>query len=224
MPEESDPSDPTRATQTASGHREPLDGGERDTAPREREDTPPPAVIDAAERLTHLAREAHSAEEAATYRADRDDRLAEHGYTCRVRAEDTSDVLVLHPADWVEEGTVHTDRIADLDRGIEVALSGPGESEDWAVVEADNRALVEAVRTTYGDVHGDNAAALADFLGNHYAKPVASATRAELREFLVDYYPRNAWPTDEQRAIVEESVQLVFEAAGERCPLTESRR
>jgi hypothetical protein len=185
----------------------------------ERDDTPPADVVEAAERLTRRARDAVDDSEAAAYRADRDERLADHDYTARVREDDTRDVLVLHPQAWVEEGTIHTERIDDIDRGIERPLSGPGEADDWETVDDHNRDLVDAVRERHGTVHGDNAAALADFMSNHYAKPIDSATREELREFLDEYFPRNAWPTDEQRAVVEQSVRLVFEAADERCPL-----
>jgi len=190
-----------------------------DPGPVDREDTPPAEAVEAAERLTRRAREAHTEAEAHAYRTDRDERLSDHDYVARVREDETRDVLVLHPAEWVDEGTVRPERVEDVDRGIEIPLSGPGETADWEVVEAHNRELVEAVREAHGDVHGDNAAALADFMGNHYAKPVESATRGELEEFFEEYYPRNAWPTDEQRAVVEKSVELVFDAAGERCPL-----
>jgi hypothetical protein len=66
-----------------------------------------------------------------------------------------------------------------------------------------------------GDRHADNASAFADFMSNHYARPVESATSDEVAEFLDEYYPRNVWPTERQRAIVKESIDLVFEAADE---------
>ena len=191
---------------------------------RERDDTPPTDVVEAAKRLTRRAREAVDDAEAAAYRTDRDERLAEHGYTARVREDETRDVLVLHPDEWVADGQIHPERVDDVDRGIEVPLSGPGEADDWEVVDEHNRDLVATVREEHGEVHGANAEALADFMGNHYAKPIESATKAELQEFLTEYYPRNAWPTDEQSAVVEKSVQFAFDAADERCPLTERRR
>jgi len=179
----------------------------------------PPEVVDEAERLTRLARDAVVDEEVAAYREHRADLLDDHDYTARVREDDTRDVLVLHPDEWVVDDTVHPERIDDLDRGVEVPLSGPGEGDDWEVIDLHNRELVEAVRDEHGDTHAANAAALADFMGNHYAKPIDSATRGELKEFLDDYYRRNAWPTPEQRSVVEESVRLTFAVAGERCPL-----
>lgn len=180
----------------------------------------PETVVEEAERLTRLARAAVAEEERAEYRAHREAILEDHGFTARVREEGTGDVLVVHPAEWhdKEEGVVKTDRIEDLSRASEVRLSGPGSPDDWEDIEAENRALVEEVRAEHGDVHGDNAALLADFMGNHYARPMASATAAELSEFRSEYYVRNAWPTDEQRAAIGESIRLVFETAGEPLP------
>ncbi|WP_459192609.1 DUF7108 family protein [Halosimplex sp. J119] len=187
----------------------------------EPEDLPPEPVVEEAERLTKLAREAVVDEEAAAYRSDRDERLAEHDYTARVREDETRDVLVLHPEEWIEDGQIRTDRIENVDRGIEVPLSGPGEGDDWEEIDEYNREIVADVRAERGDDHAANVATLADFMGNHYAKPIHDATAAELAEFLNDYYPRNAWPTPEQRAVVEKSVVAAFEVADERCPLEE---
>jgi hypothetical protein len=157
--------------------------------------------------------------EAAAYRSDRDERLAEHDYTARVREDETRDVLVLHPEEWVEDGEIRTERIEDIDRGIEVLLSGPGEGDDWEAIDEYNRDLVADVREEHGEDHAANVAALADFMGNHYAKPVHDATADELEEFLEDYYKRNAWPTAAQREVVEKSVRVAFAVADERCPL-----
>ena len=70
--------------------------------------------------------------------------------------------------------------------------------------------IIEAVAERVGAVHAANARAFADFMGNHYARRVETATAAELREFLTEYYPRNAWPSDEQRDAVERSLEHVF--------------
>jgi hypothetical protein len=192
--------------------------------PVDRDDTPPAEVVETAERLTRRSRDAHTDAEAEAYRTDRDERLAEHEYTARVREGETRDVLVLHPAEWVDDGTVRPERVDDVGRGIEIPLSGPDDTADWDVVDAHNRELVAAVREARGDVHAENAATLAEFMSNHYVKPVESATREELEEFLGEYYRRNAWPTERQRAVVEKSVEFVFDAADEPCPLTGRRR
>jgi hypothetical protein len=154
------------------------------------------------------------ASEAVVHRERRAELLAEHGYTARVREDTDRDVLVLYPTEWTDEdGLVDVTVVEDVDRGFEVPLSGPGDDADWAAVEAHNRAAAELVAAEHGAVHGENAHAFADFMGNHYAKPVERATYGEVEEFLYDYFPRNAWPTDEQRAVVAESVELVRAAA-----------
>jgi hypothetical protein len=174
----------------------------------------PQAVIDEAERLTRRAREAVDPNEAAAYRGKRESLIAEHDFTARVREADR-DTLVLHPQEWVEDGRVQPEHVDDLDRGVERPLEGPGEADDWAVTEAHNRELAETVEAEHGAVHGANAHALADFASNHYAKPIDRLTGGELQEFYDEYFPRNAWPSDDQKAVVEESVRLVLETADE---------
>jgi hypothetical protein len=168
----------------------------------------PSTVVDEAERLTHLAREAVVDAERDAYLEDRAQLLADHEFVARVRDED--DTLVLHPEEWVEDGTVYPSRIDDTDRAVEVSLSGPGDPDDWDDVEQHNAEVVDAVRAEHGEVHAANARAFADFMGNHYARRVETATAPEVREFLTDYFPRNAWPSAEQRAVVKESIEHVF--------------
>jgi hypothetical protein len=183
-----------------------------------RSDTLPEDVVEEAERLTRLAREAAVEAEREAYLDHREELLGAHDYTARIREDDTGDVLVLHPDRWVEAGAIRTERIEDVSRGIEVSLSGPGTGDDWAEIDAYNRAIVENVREEHDETHAANAAALADFAGNHYAKPLTELAAAELQEFVEDYFRRNAWPTDEQREVVEKSVELAFDVADERCP------
>ena len=185
--------------------------------PEDTDDELPADVIERAVRLTRHARRATDDSERAAYLNERRDLLATHGFRARVRDEDRA-VLVLYPDEWVEDGTVHPDRIDDTDRGIERSLEGTGE-DDWETVDAHNRELVAAVEDAHGPVHGANAAALADFMGNHYKKRIERATREELQLFFEEYYPRNAWPTDDQKSVVRESVRLVFEQAGVPVPL-----
>jgi hypothetical protein len=199
-----EPTDPPDTAETTTEQ-----GGDADEA--DDEDPLPASVTEEAERLTRLAREAVDETEAAAYRAERADLLAAHDYTDRVREED--DVLVLYPDEWVEDGLVQTDRIEDTDRGIEINLEGPGGPDEWSDLAEHNLSIAEAVREEHGDVHGANAEVFAEFLNNHYAKPIEDATAAEKEEFLSEYYPRNAWPTDEQRAVIDESLSLVAEVA-----------
>ena len=177
----------------------------------------PERVVAEAERLTRRARDAvEEAEQAGAVRA-RDRLLADHGFTARVRRDESREVLVLYPAQWVEDGTIQPNRIDDTDRGIERSLSGVGD-EDWATVDAHNRELAAAVEQAHGEAHGGNARALADFAGNHYSKRIETLTGEELALFVDEYYPRNAWPTDDQKAVVGESIRLVFRQAGEPVP------
>ena len=182
-----------------------VDEGNADAA---EESALPTEVVDEAERLTRLAREAIDDDEATAYRTARAELLDEHDYTARVREED-HDVLVVHPEEWVEDGTVYPERIDDIDRGIERPLSGPGDPDDWEAIWEHNMEIVAEIETEYGETHAANAEALAEFMSNHYAKQIEQATESELAEFFEEYYPRNVWPTDDQKAVVEESVELV---------------
>ncbi|PSQ50105.1 rnhA operon protein [Halobacteriales archaeon SW_6_65_15] len=203
MPE--DESDAPDASETATS-----DASETETSNELPEET-----VEQAERLTRLAREAVDDAEAAAYREERADLLADHGFTARVREDDAGETLVLHPDEWTEDGVIRTDRIEDTSRAVEVSLSGPGDPDEWDAVDERNREVVARVRETHGEVHGDNAEAFADFMSNHYARPVESATDDEIAEFLSEYFPRNAWPSEKQRATVEDSLELVFEVADE---------
>ncbi|WP_306059493.1 DUF7108 family protein [Natronococcus wangiae] len=174
-------------------------------------------VVNDAERLTRLARTAIDENERAAHLDRRDRLLDEYDFTARVREADDA-TLVLHPAEWHADGVIRTDRIEDISRAIEIPLEGAEDPDDWGAVDERNRELAAEVRTTHGDVHGDNAIALADFFGNHYAKPIESATAAELEEFRTDYFVRNAWPSAKQRDVIDESIRLVFETADEPVP------
>jgi hypothetical protein len=188
------------------------DGGETGSEEATDEAELPASVVEEAERLTRRARDAVDPNEAAAYRDRRDELLADYEFTARVREDDDA-VLVVHPAEWVEDGTVRPERIEDIDRGIERPLEGTADPDDWEGVAERNRELAAAVEAEHGEVHGANARALAEFMSNHYAKPVADATDEELAVFVEEYYPRNVWPTDDQKAVVEESVRLVRDRA-----------
>jgi hypothetical protein len=176
----------------------------------------PPDLIDEAERLTRLARDVPDQDEAAAHRRRREELLAEYGYVARYREAD--DTLVLNPAEWFADGVVRTERIDDLSRAVERPLSDAGADDEWRAVEEHNAALVDRVEADHGPVHASNARAFADFMGNHYTRRVETASPRELREFLDEYYPRNAWPTSEEKAVVEESLGLLFETAGVERP------
>ena len=178
----------------------------------------PDELVERVETLVHRVRNAVDPEEADAYREEVGDLLTGHDFTWRIRSEDTREVLVLHPAEWVEDDSIRVERIDDIDRAVETPLDGPGDPDDWDTVEAHNREIARMVEDEHGDVHGANAHAFADFMGNHYARTVESATPDEIEEFLGEYFPRNAWPTDAQKGAVERSIALVFVAAGESVP------
>jgi hypothetical protein len=171
----------------------------------------PDSVVREAERLTRLARNAVDPAEAAAYERDRAELLSGHGFTARLREDDAT--LVLHPSEWVADGTVRLDRVEETDRAVEVPLTGAGDDDAWASVESHNAALVDAVADDHGDVHAANVRSFADFMGNHYARRIEDASVDHVTEFLEEYYPRNAWPTEAQRAVVEESLTHLFDVA-----------
>jgi len=179
-------------------------------ADSEATDEVPEKVIDEAERLTRLARGAVDENEARAYREERDRLIEEYGFRVRVREGDR-DTLVCYPAEWVVEGTVHPDSVDDIDRGIERPLEGPGEAEQWETIAEHNRDIAATIEAEHGEIHGENARALAAFASNHYAKPIEDLTPEEREEFREEFFVRNAFPSDEQKALVDESIQVVTE-------------
>jgi len=199
---------PGDETSTPTGDAEGDDGDDAERIP----DVPADAV-DEAERLTRHARDAVDDAAAAAYREERDALVGEHDYTPRVREED--DTLVLYPDEWVEDGTVRLDRVEETERAVEVSLSGPGEPDRFEAVAEHNAAVVDRVAEAHGEAHAANARAFATFMNNYYVREVESASPDEREEFLTEYYPRNAWPTDRQRAVVAETLELVEECAAD---------
>ena len=180
----------------------------------------PVEAVDEAERLTRLARAAESSEstpeveEAAhQYRERRDALAAEYGYTARVRNDD--DTLVLYPDEWMADGTVRLDRVEDTDRAVEVSLSGPGDADRYREVAAYNEAVAEAVAERKASVHARTAETFAAFMSNHYVRRVDDATPEMRTEFREEYLVRNGWPTDEQLAIVDESLSVIESVAAD---------
>lgn len=166
------------------------------------------ATVEEAVRLTRAARRAVDDAEAAAARERRDELLAEAGYRAREREDDT---LVCYPERWLEDEEVRTDRIEDTDAAVERSLTPGG--EEWETVEEHNARAVERVRERHGEVHARNARAFADFLGNHYTARLGDATPELREEFLSEYFVRNAWPTERQREVVEQSLELAVAAA-----------
>jgi hypothetical protein len=190
------------------------DGDGADSATENSDPPLPTAVIERVETLTRRARRAVDENERDAYLEERATLLSTHEYEARIREDDAGETLVLYPAEWIEDGTIQVDRIDDTDRGIERPLSGVRSGADWADVDEHNREIAAAVRKRHGEVHGETAAAFADFMSNHYAKPIEAATPGEREEFRTEYFPRNAWPSAAQRDQLEESLRLIVETAG----------
>jgi hypothetical protein len=176
----------------------------------------PDEIVTEAVRLTRLGRAAVDPGERTACEREREALLAGYDFTARVREED--DTLVCHPAEWVADGEVQFERIEDTDRAVEVPLTGAGDDDAWEDVEAHNAGLVASVEDEHGAVHAANARAFADFMGNHYASRIEHASADQLREFVDDYFRRNAWPSEAQRAVLDESLRLLFDVADAELP------
>ncbi|WP_418284057.1 DUF7108 domain-containing protein [Halorubrum sp. DTA46] len=184
------------------------EGGDGDRVP-----DVPIDVVDEAERLTRLARETADDEAAAFYRDRRDALVTEHDYVPRLREDD--DTLVLYPDEWMDDGTVQLDQIETTERAVEVSLSGPGDADRFREIAAYNDAVAEAVADAHGEVHADTARTFAAFMSNHYVRAVDDATPDMRAEFREEYLPRNGWPTDEQLAVLDESLAVIEEVAAD---------
>ena len=71
-----------------------------------------------------------------------------------------------------------------------------------------------------GDIGGE-LAIIAPFLdagSDRCVQIFEDATGAMVRTFLQEYYPRNAWPSEKQRAVVEQSLDVLFEVADADVP------
>ncbi|MDZ7730190.1 MAG: rnhA operon protein [Natrialbaceae archaeon] len=168
----------------------------------------PDPVIETVERLARRERRAPTAETRREHQAAIERRLDPYEYSWRIRADEDGETLVLYPAEWVDD-VVQFDRIEDTSRAVERPLS-PREGDDWDSVDAANRQIVEAVRRRHGDKHAENASAFATFLGNHYLYTMDTATEEIVAKFLEEYYPRNVWPSEDERACVEESIEIAI--------------
>ena len=173
----------------------------------------PVEVVDEAERLTRLARRTEDDAAAVFYRERRDELVSGHDYVPRLREDD--DTLVLYPDEWMADGTVQLDRIETTDRAVEVSLSGPGDADRYEEIADYNEAVADAVAERHDGVHADTARSFAAFMSNHYVRAVDDAAPDVREEFREEYLPRNGWPTDEQLAVVEESLAVIESVAAE---------
>ncbi|MGQ3328413.1 DUF7108 domain-containing protein [Halorubrum sp. FL23] len=188
-------------------------GGKADDDADDRVPDVPTETVDEAERLTRLARRTEEESAAAFYRERRDELVGSHDYVPRIREDD--DTLVLYPEEWMEAGTVQLDRIETTDRAVEVSLSGPGDADRYREVAAYNDAVADAVADARDAVHADTARSFAAFMSNHYVRAVDDATPEMREEFREEYFPRNGWPSDEQLAVVDESLDVIEAVAAD---------
>jgi len=173
----------------------------------------PAEIVDEAERLTRLARQTEDEAAAAFYRERRDELVEGHDYVPRLREED--DTLVLYPDEWVDDGTVQLNRIETTDRAVEVSLSGPGDADRYREVAAYNDAVADAVADAHGEPHAGTARSFAAFMSNHYVRAVDDAAPDVRAEFREEYFPRNGWPSDEQLAALDESLDVIESVAAD---------
>lgn len=172
----------------------------------------PPAIRKTALQLARQAQRA-SDDESARLHARREALLGEYGFTSRIREDETGHVLICYPAEWIADGTIDREAIDDLERAEELPLDEPSDGESWSAIAANNRKLADRIREAHGPVHGANADALVSFANNHRAAPIRAMDGADIEEFLTEYYPRNAWPSEAERAAIDESIELVLEMA-----------
>ncbi|MFW6384389.1 MAG: DUF7108 family protein [Halodesulfurarchaeum sp.] len=177
----------------------------------------PDRVLEAALAATRAARRGTHADGAAL-RDRRDDLLARHGYRARVREDESGPVLVCYPDAWVEDGVIHPGAVESTAAAVERPLWREPD-DDFETIAAHNRELAASVGDRHGWLHERNAAAFGTYMANHHAARVESATPTQVETFLAEYFPRNAWPSDEQQAAVETSLEYLFELVDPPFPL-----
>lgn len=189
------------------------------------DDALPDHVITEALRLTRLAQRAPETASdveatdqvtlrpAERYRQKRTDLLEAHGYRARIREDDRGRILVCYPAEWLSDGEADMEAIENTDRGVERRLDGTGGSREWESVARHNRTIAETVETTHGRPHGQTAHAFARFMSSHRVRHIETATAADIREFVDEFFRRNTWPTEDQWSSVMRSLRYTIAAA-----------
>lgn len=161
-----------------------------------------PDWVEEAARLTRVAL---SGDDEARER--RDAVAEERGYRAWEREDGT---LVLHPADWLDDGGVVDMEAFDAEEAYEVPLEGEGYEE----AREANDALLGEFESGASEQDVFNARAFAEFCENHHATAVENVSEKHVREFLEEYYVRNVWASDEAEERVEESLRRLLNEAG----------
>jgi len=167
------------------------------------QDSDRPEWVDEAVGLTRISM---SGDEDA--RKKRDSVAKEHGYTARQRDDG---VLVLHPEDWIKDGTVDVSAF-DADEAYEIPLNGRGFEE----AREANNAVFEEFLPGSEEADVSNVRAFAEFCENHHSVAIENATAEQVSEFLNDYYVRNVWLSEEAEDRIESSLKKLFEFVGRK--------
>lgn len=164
------------------------------------------------EEILQLAREERTSpfDGRKTLRAEREKLLTEYGFSSRFREDEGGVVLVCFPTSWLKDGKLDRESVSDLDRAVELPITGSDDPATWREIARENERIAEAVNNRHGETHGKNAASFADFMNNHRARPIHRATEDDIAEFLTDYFPRNVWPSPEQKHAIDESIRLAM--------------
>jgi hypothetical protein len=177
----------------------------------------PQSTFEAARAMTRvLRRDTHP--DTVAIRERRETLLARHGYTARVREDESGPVLVCYPEAWVEDGTFQPEELESTENAVEGRLSRAPHGDGWAGIASHNRELADRVAERFGEPHGETAAAFGTYMANHHESPVEGATATEIEDFRHEYFPRNAWPSAAQREAVATSLRHLFAVAGEPFP------
>lgn len=169
----------------------------------------PEGVLDDVVSLSQKAIQAVDQQEISAYQQRRDDLLAPFGYTCRIRTDNDGEVLVCYPKEWLDGDTINIDKMDDLTQAIERPIFDSPSERNFSEIEQHNRAIASGIAKDHGPIHGTTASAFADFMSNHYKQRIEEATVTEFEEFRTEYFPRNAWPSDVQKRVLDETIQLL---------------
>jgi hypothetical protein len=161
-----------------------------------------PDWVDEAARLTRVALSGND-----DAREERNDLVSERGYDARLRDDG---VLVLYPADWIDEDGVVDMEAFDADEAYEVPLDGGGFDD----AREKNEALLDEFVEEVDDSVAFNAREFAEFCENHHAVAVEDASQKHVDRFVNDYYVRNVWTNDEVEERVEEALGALLREAG----------
>lgn len=172
-------------------------------------------TVDRIVSLTRAIRDAEDQAEQAHHERRRAKLLEAIDRRLHVREDDDGAWVILYPAAWMDDGTVDPDSIDDRTRAIERPVDPAAIERSFEVVDRHNRRVASAVERRFGPTHGETVDALATYLSNHHLTRIGDATPEQLQTFRRDYFIRNAWPTGEQRALVDRSIEYARVVAAE---------